>query len=269
MRSLKGCRLVTEKDLAPLVQDYLGFGSASQLFASLDGQVPWGCTWGEFSFKVPEPLGWVAWKLHRCPGFRAWMLWDSRAVAAAALRSKEASYLRLCLKREIWASFCCSLHILPNLSPEETLPNICNRLLYSLHDARRSLKGVWRAEQELKTLVAESQSQNKGWYLQRKPLSPHSSYRHKGNIEESFTGQGDDLKIGCTGDLWQLMDSYSFLWRLRKGEGALWKISRFPGFCRWKKRLFSEYLTDFLPGFPFCGWKKNFFFKCILLWISA
>lgn len=39
MRSLKGCRLVAEKDLAPLVQDYLGFGSASQLFASLDGQV--------------------------------------------------------------------------------------------------------------------------------------------------------------------------------------------------------------------------------------
>lgn len=194
----------------------------------------------------------------------------NRPVAAAALRSKEASYfLRLCLKRETWESFCCSLHILSNLAPEETLPNICNRLLYYLHDAR-SLKGVWRAEWELKTLVAESQSQNKGWYLQRKPFSPHSLYRHKGNIEESFTDQGDDLKIGCTGDLWQLMDSYSFLWRLRKGEGALWKISRFPGFCRWKKRLLSEHLTDFLPGFPFCDWKKHFFFKkCILLWISA
>lgn len=37
--SLKECRLVTEKDLAPLVQDYLGFGSASQLFASSGGQV--------------------------------------------------------------------------------------------------------------------------------------------------------------------------------------------------------------------------------------
>lgn len=37
--SLKGCRLVTEKDLGSLVQDYLGFGSASQLFASSDGQV--------------------------------------------------------------------------------------------------------------------------------------------------------------------------------------------------------------------------------------
>ena len=144
------------------------------------------------------------------------------------------------------------------------LPTLCSLnkrkvFLYYLHDAR-SLKGVWRAEWELKTLVAESQSQNKGWYLQRKPFSPHSLYRHKGNIEESFTDQGDDLKIGCTGDLWQLMDSYSFLWRLRKGEGALWKISRFPGFCRWKKRLLSEHLTDFLPGFPFCDWKKHFFF---------
>lgn len=37
--SLKGCRLVAEEDLAPLVQAYLGFGSASQLFALLDGQV--------------------------------------------------------------------------------------------------------------------------------------------------------------------------------------------------------------------------------------
>ena len=61
------------------------------------------------------------------------------------------------------------------------------------------------------------------------------------------------------------MVSYSFLWRVRKGEGALWKTSRFPGFCKWKKRLLSEHLADFLPGFPLCGWK--FFFKWILLWI--
>lgn len=151
---------LAEKDLAPLVQDHLALGAPhSSLHRQMDKWSALGMYLSEFSFKVPEPLGWVAWR--SCTDARFSRLNAVNRRLQLQLWIQASYFLRLCLKHWNMRKFLLlAPHTSKSCSEKLFLTFATGSFTTYMMLGRVSKES--EAEWELKTLVAESQSQNKG-----------------------------------------------------------------------------------------------------------